>query len=115
MTNPPTFSVVAVGGYNEQMLNSVEILDEGADHWRFGPGLPKTVSCAALVEDPLGGVILIGGFESGWSRSQKMYRLGHAGIGARWLELPQKMSLGRVLHVAAMVPESVANCSLSEN
>ena len=42
----------------------MEILDEGASEWRTGPNLPFTIKQAAMVEDPLGGVKLIGGYAS---------------------------------------------------
>ncbi len=86
----------------------MELLDEGASQWRDGPELPAGIYHAQMVEDPLGGVILIGGS----SYSDTMYRLAHAGEGARWMELPQKLSIGRHLHTAIMVPDDVVNCTI---
>ena len=34
------FSIVVVGGVNGTAMTSVEILDEGSDHWTAGPELP---------------------------------------------------------------------------
>ena len=35
-------------------LSSVEILDQGATAWRYGPELPFNIWLGAMVEDPLG-------------------------------------------------------------
>ena len=64
-----------------------------------------------MVEDPLGGVILIGGASSLKSPSDYLHRLAHAGEGAKWTELPQRLSVGRYHHVAILIPDSLANCT----
>ena len=52
-------SVVSVGiGYYTDI---VEVLDTGSSEWRSGPSLPFIVKSSAMVEDPYGGVIVIGG------------------------------------------------------
>jgi hypothetical protein len=107
------FSIIAVGGYNNSgSMTSVELLDEGASQWRDGPELPTGIHYAQMVEDPLGGVILIGGSSSTNAYSHTMYRLAHAEEGARWMELPQKLSIGRYLHTAIMVPDNFVNCTI---
>jgi hypothetical protein len=53
------FSIIVVGGYDGTRMKSTEILDEDSDVWRMGPQLPIGICCAALVEDPAGGVVAI--------------------------------------------------------
>jgi len=57
--NGGKFSIIVAGGCNGAHLKSTEILDEGSDVWRMGPQLPIGICCAALVEDPAGGVVLV--------------------------------------------------------
>ena len=78
-----------------------------------GPKLPVKIHKAQMVEDPSGGVILIGGASSSKSYSDSLYRLAHAGEGAKWVELPQKLSTGRYWHVAILVPDGLANCTFN--
>jgi hypothetical protein len=106
------FNIIAAGGYNSNPVTSVELLDERASQWRDGPELPTGINYAQMVEDPLGGVILIGGSSSTNSYLDTMYRLAHAGEGARWMELPQKLSIGRRQHSAIMIPDDVVNCTI---
>ena len=103
------YSIVAAGGVS---VASVELLDEGASQWRDGPELPVKIYAAQMVEDPLGGVIVIGGLSSVNSYSDKLYRLAHAGEGAHWIEMPQKLTTGRQYHTAIMVPDNIVNCTI---
>ena len=79
----------------------------------FGPKLPVTIYRAQMVEDPSGGVIVIGGTTSLQIYSASLYRLAHAGVGAKWVELPQKLSTGRYHHVAILVPDGLVNCTFN--
>ncbi len=108
----PEFSIIAAGGSGSGSTASVELLDEGASQWRDGPELPTGIYRAQMVEDPRGGVILIGGSSSTNAYLHTMYRLAHAEEGARWMELPQKLSIGRYLHTAIMVPDNFVNCTI---
>ncbi len=108
----PEFIIIAAGGSGSGSTASVELLDEGASQWRDGPELPTGIYHAQMIEDPLGGVILIGGYSSSNAYSDTMYRLAHAGEGARWMELPQKLSIGRKLHTAIMIPDDIVNCTI---
>jgi hypothetical protein len=114
MKTPPDFAVIAAGGWSSsEFMASVEILDDGEDSWKFGPELPKRIYGSAMVEDPFGGVILIGGWSS-FEEPEKdtLYRLAHSGKGARWMKLPQKLDLARRYPFAFTVPENVLNCTL---
>ena len=56
------FSIIAVGGSNNVDHNkTTEILDDIEGNWRLGPELPFAIDDGSLMEDPAGGVILIGG------------------------------------------------------
>jgi len=106
------FSVIVAGGYNLGKLASVEILDQGAGEWRKGPDLPFGITDAALVEDPTGGVILVGGSSDDDEYLQTLFRLSDAGEDAKWREMPQKLKFGRNSHNAFLVPDDVASCSI---
>jgi len=110
-----TFSVIVVGGYNGTYMTSVEILDEGANKWRNGPDLPFGVCLAALIEDPTGGVILVGGQSKNDANLQTLFRLSHAGEDAKWVEMPQKLKIGRREHTSFLVPDDITSCSLQKN
>jgi hypothetical protein len=113
-TNSSTnqFSVIVVGGFNYTEMVSVEILDEGASEWRNGPDLPFGITEAALVEDPAGGIILVGGKSTDDEYLQTLFRLSDAGEDAKWIEMPQKLKIGRNGHNAFLVPSDVASCSM---
>ena len=65
-------------------MSSVEILDEGSNEWRQGPDLPFGIFGGAMVEDPEGGVILIGGSaHSNPYYLDTLFRLSHVGDGAK--------------------------------
>ena len=51
-------SVISAGGF---FTDVVEVFDVDLNEWRFGPNLPYEIYSAEMVEDPLGGVILLGG------------------------------------------------------
>jgi hypothetical protein len=113
-THPSSFSVIVVGGEGKNdsdILSSVEILDEGENSWRDGPDLPFGIAGAALIEDPTGGVILIGGRSSTNSYLDSLYRLAHAGEDAHWVKLPQTLEVGKYRPTATLVPDSIANCT----
>ena len=62
-----------------------------------------------MVEDPQGGVILVGGKSYWEDSSYKLFRLPQ--LGARWVEMPQKLAVGRYFHIAVLVSSTFANCS----
>ena len=107
------FSIIVVGGYNGTYMTSVEVLDEGANEWRNGPDLPFGILLASLVEDPAGGVILVGGQSRDDSYLQTLFRLSDAGDDAEWVEMPQKLKIGRREHTSFLVPDDIASCSLT--
>ena len=102
--------MIVVGGTN--YLAPVEILDDGASQWRIGLNLTFGIKYSQLVEDHLGGVILVGGKSENFAYSDTLFRLPHAGDEAQWSELPQKLKLGRHSHSAFLIPDSFVNCSI---
>ncbi len=106
------FSIFVVGGYNDTFMRSVEILDEGASEWRNGPDLPFGITDAALIEDHTGGVILVGGNSQDEQHLQKLFSLSDAGDESKWIEMPQKLKTGKSYHIAFLVPDQIASCSL---
>ncbi len=105
------FSIIAVGGWDAGIwLSSTEVFDEVAGVWNFGPELPIGVGRAALVEDPTGGVVYVGG-EVTDSISDAIYRLQHAGPEAKWVKMPQSLKTGKLNHLAFLVPDEYTTCS----
>jgi hypothetical protein len=107
------FSIIVVGGNNGTDMKSVEILDEGENEWRNGPDLPFGIWTASLVEDPIGGVILVGGYSNNDYNLQTLFRLSDAGYDAEWVEMPQKLQIGRFYHTSLLVPDDIATCSIN--
>jgi len=67
--------VIVAGGSNGWgELSSVEILNRRTLRWKQGPRLPLAISYAAMVADPSGGAILVGG-QSGGRVLDTLYRL----------------------------------------
>jgi hypothetical protein len=107
--NSSEFSIIVAGGFNGACLSTTEVLDQSNGEWRQGPALPFAICAAQLVEDADGGVVFVGGNTEG--RSDTLFRLPHAGQDGKWVELPQKLKIGRNSHTAFMVPDNLANCN----
>ncbi len=101
-------SIIAAGGYG---LSSVEILDEASNNWRAGPQLPINILASQMIEDPNGGVILVGGISDLTINEDSLYQLQHGGVGAVWTKMEQKLKIGRYWHVAFLVPDYMVDCS----
>ena len=86
-------------------------MDEGASEWRNGPDLPFGISHASLVEDPSGGVILVGGRSDNNDYLKTLFKLSDAGGDAKWVEMPQKLKVGRSVHTSFLVPDTL--CSVT--
>jgi hypothetical protein len=63
---------------------------------------------ASLVEDPNGGVLLVGGF-NGEKVLNSILRLSTS--NDVWKKMPQKLKTPKFGHTAFFVPNSVANCN----
>ena len=105
------YSIIAAGGFNDQDMSSVEILDGGLNEWRKGPELPYPICCSAIVKHPLGGVALIGGRANSSTKLVTIYHLPHAGDDAKWELMPQKLKFARYHPTAFFVQDELAdNC-----
>ena len=98
------FSVIVAGGYGK---SSVEILDVGASEWRNGPNLPYPIYYASMVEDPFGGIFLIGGDNGTYLDT--IFQLPHP--DSEWILMPQKLKVGRKFATAFLVPGEITNCN----
>ncbi len=79
--------------------------------WRLGPYLPVPTMAHSLVEDPRGGVIMIGG-NTALEISTSLYRLRHG--GAKWELMTQQLKVGNSYPSAFLIPDSlVPNCTLN--
>jgi hypothetical protein len=92
-------------------LSSVKILDEGSSAWLTGPNLPLPIWNSQMVEDPTGGVVLIGGRSSSTAILDTLYRLPHGGPDAVWTQMDQKLKIGRIDHTAFLVSDDYVDCS----
>jgi N-acetylneuraminic acid mutarotase len=104
-------SIVVAGGWGESFLASVEILDEGSNEWRTGPELPFGVRYSQMVEDPNGGVIVIGGESPEVDYLDTLLQLPNGGQDAVWTMMVQKMKTGRDHHTAFLIPDIFVDCS----
>jgi hypothetical protein len=66
-----------------------------------------------MVEDPSGGAILVGGQSREDQSLNTLFQIADASEDAKWFELPQKLTVGRHLHSAFLVPKDVSTCSLT--
>ena len=83
--------------------------------WNYGPELPFSWRYGQLVEDPLGGIVILRGETSKTSYSDALFRLSHSGDGAKWIELPQKLSIGKTYFIALLVSDDFANCTFNNS
>ena len=69
---------------------------------------------ASLIEDPTGGVILVGGYNDNDNQVglKTLLRLSHLGDGGTWKEMPQRLSAPRGEHAAFLVPDDITQCTL---
>jgi hypothetical protein len=105
------FSIIVAGGYDGFSMSSVEIFDLGANEWREGPDLPFGIAYAQMVEDPNGGVVLVGGRSNSKRHLDTFYQLPHGGTDAVWTKMEQKLKVGRNAHAAFLVPDDITECS----
>jgi hypothetical protein len=83
---------------------------EGSNIWRLGPYFPTLTRAAALVRDPRGGVILVGG-DTVPDITTALYQLKHG--GANWELMTQQLKVANFYHVAFVIPDNlVSNCTL---
>ena len=111
-------SVIVLGGNHRYFgpLSSTEILDPGTKTWRRGTSFPFPLLIAAMVQDPAGGVIVVGGLAGeGKGELDTLYRLAHAGEEAQWEKLPINLKSKRTGHLAMMLPSTMFNCSTTNN
>jgi hypothetical protein len=104
-------SIIVAGGNDENLLSSVEILDEGSNVWRAGPELPFGIRYSQMVEDQNGAAVLIGGSSSAVEKLDTLYQLPHGGLDAAWTKMAQKLKTGRYWHSAFLVPDTSVDCS----
>jgi N-acetylneuraminic acid mutarotase len=104
-------SIIVAGGNDENLLSSVEILDEGSNEWRTGPELPFGIRYSQMVEDQNGAAVLIGGSSSAVEKLDTLYQLPHGGLDAVWTKMAQKLKTGRYWHSAFLVPDTSVDCS----
>jgi hypothetical protein len=84
---------------------------KGSNMWRLGPSLPVQTLEAKLIEDPRGGVILIGG-HTGLVTSASLYRLKHG--GSTWELMTQQLKIANHAFTAFAIPDRfVPNCTLN--
>ena len=114
MNEGRTYAIVA-GGYStkEGVLSSVEFLNlENEDaEWIEGPSLPRDLEEFTMITSPEeNGVIAIGG-RSGREFESAIFKMTCTGsLNCTWTELEQKLDIGRIDHVAFLIPDELTNC-----
>ena len=109
-----TYAIVA-GGYStkEGVLSSVEFLslDNEDAGWIEGPSLPRDLEEFTMITSPEeNGVIAIGG-RSGREFESAIFKMTCTGsLNCEWTELEQKLDIGRIDHVAFLIPNDLTNC-----
>ena len=111
-----TYAIVA-GGYStkEGVLSSVEFLSlDNQDYyagWIEGPSLPRDLEEFTMITSPEeNGVIAIGG-RSGREFESAIFKMTCTGsLNCEWTELEQKLDIGRIDHVAFLIPDELTNC-----
>lgn len=82
------------------------------EKWRFGPAFPTEYWHGVLIEHPSGnGVIAAGGRASGAPISN-LYFLKDGGLTSTWQLLPQTIKHPTMEHIAMLLPDKMANCTL---
>jgi hypothetical protein len=105
-------SVIVAGGTDGlSYLTLVEVLDEGSKDWKTGPELPYGNCLTQMVEDPNGGVFLVGGNTLVQNWADTIWHLSHAGKQAVWTLMEQKLKVPRCWHTAFLVPDNFVDCS----
>jgi hypothetical protein len=117
-SNSQEMNVIIAGGFHWSQNKSnwawtysvtafVEIFNVASNTWRRGPDLPIPLAASQMVEGPDGGVAVIGGTldDDVKTFSDSLYYLPHAGPGAVWTKMQQKLKIARANHVAFLVPD----------
>ena len=94
-------------------MSSVEFLslDNEDGGWIEGPSLPRDLEEFTMITSPEGnGVIAIGG-RSGREFESAIFKMTCTGsLNCEWTELEQKLDIGRIDHVAFLIPDELTNC-----
>ena len=109
--NSQEMSIIVAGGLNTDILSSVEILVEGSNEWQYFNELPYKIRYSQMIENPNGGVVLIGGYSPSIVSLDTLYQLPHVGQGVGWTKMEQTMKTSRYQHTAFLVPDNTVECS----
>ena len=75
----------------------------------IGPDLPFGIPDADLIEDPAGGVILVGVNSPFPPPRSNLFRLVHADA-TEWHEMPQKLAVPKQFTKAFLIPDGLSRC-----
>ena len=110
------FNVIVVAGWTSSVDHrSVEILGNLVSNWEKGPELPLQLWINEIVEDPSGGVLLIGrDLNNDNDDHATLLHLAHA--KSEWVVMPQKRKLKadnfrQYVRAAFYVPDEITNCT----
>jgi hypothetical protein len=107
-----SYSSIAVGGFNGNVLAIVEILDDGATAWRNGPFLPYGIFYGTMVQDSDGGVVLAGGASMSETYLNTIFRLNNG--GGNWVLQTQRLKKSRYMLTGFLVPDYFTDCLSNE-
>jgi len=111
VTNQLEKVVFAVGGHNDEYLDTVEMLflnDQNIENlkWVLGPKLPKTASHGTVVEFN-NSIVLVGG--KGEVDGRHLYKLSSP--NGTWTEMKQTLNESRYYHASFFVPDELVDCN----
>ena len=112
--NDESVKILVAGGTIEGSVGtkSVEILDMNNQTWNEGPTLPFKTSLSQLIQDGIGGALLVGGRAVIDSQAKRLTSILHLSSNLRdWKKLGRDMKIGRASHVAMLIPEKFINCN----
>ena len=107
-----TQSQLILGGFADSGLDSTEILNIDTDsNWIEGPSLPTTMDHFPLINTRIG-ILAFGGWDSANEKFRNEILNLECSVKAhmkcRWIELYQKMEIGRHSQVVVPLPDSFA-------
>ncbi len=108
---------VAATGYTKfefDRANSTELLIDGTDEWILGPELRSPGIDYATGTTSSDGMhfILAGGYDKHYQDKYRLYHLQCFDLHCVWTKMEQTMDVARAQHVAMLIPDEIANCTL---
>ncbi len=101
-------------GTVSRRLNSTELWTAEADTWMTGPALPHTglLGATGTVSLDQKHLIVAGGYDKHYSEQFLIYKIQCFNLVCVWDKMAQELRVARAFHVAMLIPEDRANCTI---